>query len=266
MVPAPGCSSFCSFWDLKGGAKRRAGKHRVSFPERAKRLSEEMASKPEGLEDRNKETKTIKKERKLMKNRKLYAAALAATLAVSMMGTTVMAYDGTTTFTYRPGTAGPTEPVDTTDPENDANNWVVSYPRNIVLMDNNEAGDDVSSAQTVGQKLTFKVTQRVAGRDNSNAVTAANIGNGIVVAPGGWTASTTDILMDASAGTSQVNMNLANSTSNAYLNPADTMMTLTVDTSEDDGFAVIKNGDAAKAVEGVTYTKAVTFSFTKAGA
>ena len=100
--------------------RRKAGRHdpfSAEVGERAKRHSEEMASKPEGLEDRNKETKTIKKDRKLMKNRKLYAAALAATLAVSMMGTTVMAADvtGDTTINYTPGTAGPIDPVNPGD-------------------------------------------------------------------------------------------------------------------------------------------------------
>ena len=46
-----------------------------------------------------------------MKNKKLFAAALTAALAVSMMGTSVMAYDGTTKFTYTPGTSGPIDPV-----------------------------------------------------------------------------------------------------------------------------------------------------------
>ena len=45
-----------------------------------------------------------------MKNKKLFAAALTAALAVSMMGTSVMAYDGTTKFTYTPGTSGPIDP------------------------------------------------------------------------------------------------------------------------------------------------------------
>ena len=45
-----------------------------------------------------------------MKNRKLYAAALAATLAVSAFGTTVMAAEGTTNFKYQPGKAAPALP------------------------------------------------------------------------------------------------------------------------------------------------------------
>ena len=82
-----------------------------------------------------------------MKNKKLFAAALTAALAVSMMGTSVMAStpSGTTEFSYTPGTAGPTVPVNPADPENDPNNWIVSYPRSIVLMDNNEAGENANA-------------------------------------------------------------------------------------------------------------------------
>ena len=194
-----------------------------------------------------------------MKNKKLFAAALTAALAVSMMGTSVMAYDGTTKFTYTPGTSGPTDPVNPANPENDPNNWMVSYPRSIVLMDNNES--DLTNSATKGQKLTFKVKQRVAGTDGDK-VTANNVGAGITVAAGGW-ASGTDILMTASSGNSQVNMNLANAAGDKFLAPADTMMTLTHTADTDDGFAVIKKGDVQTAVEGVTYTKDVTFTFTK---
>lgn len=194
-----------------------------------------------------------------MKNKKLFAAAMTAALAVSMMGTSVMAYDGTTKFTYSPGTSGPTDPVDPADPENDPNNWMVSYPRSIVLMDNNES--DITNAATKGQKLTFKVKQRVAGTDG-DAVKAPNVGSGITVAAGGWT-SGTDILMTPSTGSSQVNMNLANADANKFLAPADTMMTLTDTLATDDGFAVIKEGNVQTAVEGVTYTTNVTFSFTQ---
>ena len=196
-----------------------------------------------------------------MKNKKLFAAALTAALAVSMMGTSVMAStpSGTTEFSYTPGTSGPTVPVNPADPENDANNWMVSYPRSIVLMDNNES--DLTNSATKGQKLTFKVKQRVAGTDGDK-VTANNVGTGITVAAGGWT-SGTDILMTASSGNSEVNMNLANAAGDKFLAPADTMMTLTHTADTDDGFAVIKKGDVQTAVEGVTYTKDVTFTFTK---
>ena len=196
-----------------------------------------------------------------MKNKKLFAAALTAALAVSMMGTSVMAStpSGTTEFSYTPGTSGPTDPVNPADPENDPNNWMVSYPRSIVLMDNNES--DLTNSATKGQKLTFKVKQRVAGTDGDK-VTANNVGTGITVAAGGWT-SGTDILMTASSGNSEVNMNLANAAGDKFLAPADTMMTLTHTADTDDGFAVIKKGDVQTAVEGVTYTKDVTFTFTK---
>ena len=196
-----------------------------------------------------------------MKNKKLFAAALTAALAVSMMGTYVMAAtpSGTTEFSYTPGTAGPTVPVNPADPENDPNNWMVSYPRSIVLMDNNES--DLTNSATKGQELTFKVKQRVAGTDGDK-VTANNVGAGITVAAGGW-ASGTDILMTASSGNSEVNMNLANAAGDKFLAPAETMMTLTHTADTDAGFAVIKKGDVKTAVEGVTYTKDVTFTFTK---
>ena len=58
-------------------------------------------------------------------------------------------------------------------------------------------------------------------------------------------------------------MNLANAAGDKFLAPAETMMTLTHTADTDAGFAVIKKGDVKTAVEGVTYTKDVTFTFTK---
>lgn len=195
-----------------------------------------------------------------MKNKKLFAAALTAALAVSMMGTSVMAYDGTTNFKYTPGTSGPTDPVDPGNEENDTNNWMVSYPRNITLMDNNEA-ETADQASAKGQALTFKVSQRQAGSDQSDKVTAANVGSGITVAAGGW-ATGTDITMQGT-GSSTVIMNLADAASSKFLAVDDVMMTLDATTDTDDGFAVIKNGEVAKAVEGETYTATVDFTFTR---
>lgn len=192
--------------------------------------------------------------------RKLYAALIAGAVVVSMMGTTVMASEGTTNFKYSPGTSGPTDPITPGDEETDANNWMVSYPRTITLMDNNES--DLANAQTKGQTLNFKVTQRQAGADGRDEVTAGNVGSGITVAAGGWT-SGTDIAMAATTGSSTVNMNLTNAAANAFVQPAATVMTLTNTAPEDQSWAVIKQGDAAKAVEGETYTKAVTFTFTR---
>ena len=225
-----------------------------------------MASKPEGLEDRNKETETIKKERKLMKNRKLFAAALAATLAVSAFGTTVMAAEGVTNFTYTPGTSGPTDPVNPGDEETSENNWMVSYPRQITLMDNNES--DLANASTKGQKLEFKVKQRVAGADGSDKVTAGNVGTGIVVAAGQGTAASwasgTDITMKGTKkDTNTVIMQIANAESSSFVQPAGTLMTLTNTTDNDQAFAVIKKDEVKKAVEGETYTVDVKFTFTR---
>lgn len=195
-----------------------------------------------------------------MKNKKLFAAALTAALAVSMMGTSVMAYEGKTNFKYTPGTAGPTDPITPGNGETDQNNWMVSYPRNITLMDNNEAAT-AAEASTKGQALTFKVSQRQAGADQSDKVTADNVGSGITVAAGGWT-SGTDITMEGT-GNSTVLMNLADAASSKFLAVDDVMMTLNAKTDTDDGFAVIKNGQVAKAVEGETYTATVNFTFTR---
>ena len=202
-----------------------------------------------------------------MKNRKLYAAALAATLAVSAFGTTVMAAEGTTNFTYTPGTAGPTEPVNPGDEESSENNWMVYYPRQITLMDNNEAGDTVDTAATVGQKLDFKVTQRTAGADGSKDVTAENVGSGIVVAAGEGTAGTwtsgSEITMKGTTDTNTVMMQIADADTTKYVAPTDTVMTLTNTAANDQAFAVIKKDEVKKAVEGETYTVDVKFTFTR---
>lgn len=201
-----------------------------------------------------------------MKNKKLFAAALTAALAVSMMGTSVMAADptGTTEFSYTPGTSGPSDPIDPSDPENDENNWLIKYPRQIVLTDSNEGTSTASEAATYGHKLTFKVEQKVAG-DNGSNVTAGNVGTGIVVAPAAQTGvweSGTDIKMSGT-DSSTVMMQLADSTPTKYLSPAETMLTLTDQAAEDDGYAVIKEGQVEQAKDGVTYTTNVKFTFTR---
>ena len=204
-----------------------------------------------------------------MKNRKLYAAALAATLAVSAFGTTVMAAEGTTNFKYQPGTSGPTDPVNPGTEETSANNWMVTYPRQITLMDNNEMKDDtVATAATIGQKLEFTVKQRVAGADGSDKVTAGNVGTGIVVAAGQGTANSwasgTDITMKGTKkDTNTVMMQIANAEGSSFVQPAGTLMTLTNTTDNDQAFAVIKKDEVKKAVEGETYTVDVKFTFTR---
>ena len=207
-----------------------------------------------------------------MKNKKLFAAAMTAALAVSMMGTYVMAAtpSGTTEFSYTPGTAGPTVPVNPADPENDPNNWIVSYPRSIVLMDNNEAGENANAtaAKDVGQGLNFDVKQRVPGT-NGNQVTDKNVGKGITIKPSadGWSSGNDIKLKDKVSPTpNEVTMNLidaGNAGTHNYLNPNGTLATLTHTNDTTTGYAVLKYGSVDSAIEGNTYTGNVTFKFEK---
>lgn len=207
-----------------------------------------------------------------MKNKKLFAAAMTAALAVSMMGTYVMAAtpSGTTEFSYTPGTSGPTVPVNPTNPENDPNNWMVSYPRSIVLMDNNEAGENANAtaAKDVGQGLNFDVKQRVPGT-NGNQVTDKNVGKGITIKPSatGWDSGNDIKLKDKVSPTpNEVTMNLidaGNAGTHNYLNPNGTLATLTHTNDTTTGYAVLKYGSVDSAIEGNTYTGNVTFTFTK---
>ena len=210
-----------------------------------------------------------------MKNKKLFAAALTAALAVSMMGTSVMAStpSGTTEFSYTPGTSGPTDPVNPADPENDPNNWMVSYPRSIVLMDNNEAGNgaNATTAKNVGQGLNFDVKQRVPGTDGDQ-VTDKNVGKGITIKPSatGWDSGNDIKLKDKVSPTpNEVTMNLIDAgTGNPdvtykYLQPNGVLGTLTHTADATTGYAVLKYGSVDSAIEGNTYTGNVTFTFTK---
>lgn len=199
-----------------------------------------------------------------MKNKKLYAALVAGTLAVSMMGTTVMASaptapSGDTNFIYNSGWSGPTDPVDPGTEDTNPNNWMVNYPKTIELTEDNLA-DAVGQASTKGEALTFVVKQRVPGASGDGAVTAANVGAGISVKPSatGWTTGT-DITMTGTSG--EVVMNLANALSDAFLTPNQEMLRLTQDTPTDAGYAVVKDNSAA--VDGETYTKTVKFTFTR---
>ena len=210
-----------------------------------------------------------------MKNKKLFAAAMTAALAVSMMGTYVMAAtpSGTTEFSYTPGTAGPTVPVNPADPENDPNNWIVSYPRSIVLMDNNEAGENANAtaAKDVGQGLNFDVKQRVPGT-NGDQVTAKNVGNGITIKPSatGWSSGNDIKLKDKVSPTpNEVTMNLIDAGTGKpnvtykYLQPNAVLGTLTHTADTTTGYAVLKYGSVDSAIEGNTYTGNVTFKFEK---
>ena len=202
-----------------------------------------------------------------MKNKKLYAALVAGTLAVSMMGTTVMAAaptapSGDTNFIYNSGWSGPTDPVDPGTEDTNPNNWMVNYPKTIELTEDN-LETNVANAATAGKALNFVVKQRVPGASGTGAVTADNVGAGISVKPSadGWD-SGTDITMTGSAGAAgSVVMSLANSDTSAFLNPDQEMLRLTNTTTTNKGYAVVTNNSAA--VDGATYTKTVTFTFTR---
>ena len=223
-----------------------------------------MASKPEGLEDRNKETKTIKKDRKLMKNRKLYAAALAATLAVSMMGTTVMAADvtGDTTINYTPGTAGPIDPVNPGDEETSENNWMVVYPKTVVLTDSNLRNTSGALFEN-GATLSFTVKQKQAGADNNDTIKNANIPNGIDVTATGistvWTDK--DITMNAvDSGQGTATMQLAGfDNSTTALAQGEKLGNLTDTATTKSGKAELT--DSTKTVDGNSYSTTITFTF-----
>ena len=198
-----------------------------------------------------------------MKNKKLYAALVAGTLAVSMMGTTVMAAaptaSGDTNFIYNSGWVGPVDPVDPGTEDTNPNNWMVNYPKTIELTEDN-LETEVANAATAGKALNFVVKQRVPGASGTGAVTAGNVGAGTSVKPSadGWV-SGTDITMTGSAGS--VVMSLANSDSSAFLNPDEEMLRLTHTVTTDDGYAVVTDNSAAE--DGVTYTKTVKFTFTR---
>ena len=201
-----------------------------------------------------------------MKNKKLYAALVAGTLAVSMMGTTVMAASptgpsGDTNFIYNSGWVGPTDPVAPGDEETDSNNWMVSYPKTIELTEDNLATAPTQAADK-GKALNFVVKQRVPGSDNNSNVTKGNVGAGISVKPSadGWN-SGTNIKMTGTGTSGSVIMSLANSASTAYLQPKAEMLRLTNTTTADDGYAVVTDNSAAE--DGVTYTKTVKFTFTR---
>lgn len=199
-----------------------------------------------------------------MKNKKLFAAALTAALAVSMMGTSVMAAtsaQGTTNFTYTPGTAGPVDPVNPGEEETSVNNWMVIYPRSITLTDSNvEAGDTFDN----GAAVTFTVKQKQAGSDGSDAITSDNIPQGIIVEAGGADAEG-NYELSATSRTEKAKMQLAGFGGAKITNNADEMGTLVHGGGEtQSGKAVIR--DNASVVEGNDYNVNVTFTFTNPGA
>ena len=193
-----------------------------------------------------------------MKNRKLYAAALAATLAVSMMGTTVMAAtsaEGTTNFKYQPGTAAPVDPVTPGTEETSVNNWMVVYPRNITLTDSNiEAGDTFTN----GAAVTFTVKQKQAGADNDDTIKEANIPSGISVSAEGATA-TGDYTLSGTQGSATMQLAGFNGTSKITQNANELGVLTHGAGATQSGKAKISNDNAV--VDGNEYTGQVTFTF-----
>ena len=198
-----------------------------------------------------------------MKNRKLYAAALAATLAVSMMGTTVMAADvtGDTTINYTPGTAGPIDPVNPGEEETSTNNWMVVYPRTVVLTDSN-LRNTTGTAFDNGTGLSFTVKQKQAGADNSDTIQSATIPTGIDVtataASTTWTG--TDITMNAvNSGQGTATMQLAGFDSTTALNQGEALGNLDATTATKSGKAELT--DNSKIIDGNSYSTTITFTF-----
>lgn len=196
-----------------------------------------------------------------MKNKKLFAAALTAALAVSMMGTSVMAAtsaQGTTNFTYTPGTAGPIDPVNPGDEETSVNNWMVVYPRTVTLTDSNvEAGNTFAKGET----LKFTVKQKQAGADNDDTIQQANIPQGVKVEAEGAAQNGDYILNGDTQGTATMHLGGFNDTT--ITNTAKELGSLTHDAVTKNGKAVIRNNDAV--VDGNTYSGNVTFTFTNPG-
>ena len=199
-----------------------------------------------------------------MKNKKLFAAALTAALAVSMMGTSVMAatVQGDTKLQYTPGTAGPIDPVNPGDEETDTNNWMVVYPRTVTLTDSNLRNTSGTEFDN-GAALQFTVKQKQAGADNDYTIKNANIPTGIdVTAETATTAwSGTDITMNAiNSGQGTATMQLAGfDASTTALTAGQTLGNLTDTAATKSGKAELT--DATKVVDGNSYATTITFSF-----
>lgn len=213
-----------------------------------------------------------------MRNKKLYAALLVGTMVVGMMGSTVMAADptGNTNFTYNSGTITPPDPVDPVNPDADANNWAITYDRNIILADSN-VGEDAAGVKTNGAQISFTVKQKVAGSDGDYQITDAQVGQyglDIKASATNW-ASGTAIEMTNSTATNPVKMQLANGESvnstPSLLNPNGVIVNLNADnldstigagSDSDKGWAALTSD--SKAVDGTTYTQTVTWTVARA--
>ena len=198
-----------------------------------------------------------------MKNKKLYAAAMAAVLAVSAFGSTVMAAEttatGETKFEYRPGGVGPIDPVTPGDEETSVNNWMVYLPKIITLTDNNV---ETANTFTKGTNVTFTVKQKQPGADGDDTIKEANIPSGVTVEATVPNAEGDFSLTGTSGGAT---MQLAGFDGNTKLTQdANELGILTAD-GGDTQSGKAKISDKAAAVDGQTYSTTVTFTFTNPG-
>ena len=192
-----------------------------------------------------------------MKNRKLYAALLTGTLAVTMMGTTVFAANtGTTQFMYEGGTIQPPG-------TGDENDWMVRYPTSVKLADSNKAAT-ANESLTSGVPMEFSVTKK----DGTTDVTTDNIGNGlnITATAAGWDVTGNVINMDGTNGET-VNMQLTSGvTTNQtdFMTDGGIMATLTAGsaaTTKATGYASLSSDSAP--ISGADYSKTVTWTVSK---
>ena len=191
--------------------------------------------------------------------RKVYAAVIAATLAVGMMGTSVMAEttaSGETTFEYKTGGVGPIEPVDPGTEETSVNNWMVYFPKLVTLTDSNVATADTF---TKGTDVTFTVKQKQPGTDGDE-IKLDNIPSGITV--------------EANVPNEEGNFPLTGSAGSATMQRGTCTTPHTVVTQTNNELGILKDGagatqsgkakisDNSGVVDGTTYSTNVIFTFT----
>ena len=206
-----------------------------------------------------------------MKNKKLFAAAMTAALAVSMMGTSVMAATpgtptsstGETTFSYAPGTSGPTNPVDPGTEENSTNNWLVVYPRKVTLTDSNV---ETANTFTKGESLEFTVKQKQAGADNNDTIKENNIPGGLHVSVQNATQDGNFALSGGAGSAGSATMQLAGFDGTTKITQGTNKMgVLTHEATGRTKSGKAKISNNSQAVDGNTYTTSVTFTFTNPG-
>ena len=131
---------------------------------------------------------------------------------------------------------------------------MVKYPTSVKLADSNKA-ENVATSKTAGVPMEFSVTKK----DGTTAVSDTNIGAGlsITASASNWTG--TNIAMAGTSG-EVVNMQLTSST-DAFLEDAGTMATLTTSAPNATGYASLSSD--SKPVSGRSYTQTVTWTVTK---